>query len=72
MKHLGHNHYVHMKVKVKVTWACPILCDPIDYIVHEFLQSRILTWVAFPFSSGLSQPKDQTQISRMAGRFLTN
>ena len=27
------------------------------------LQARILKWVAFPFSRGSSQPRDQTQIS---------
>ena len=34
------------------------LCDPIDYIVHELLQARMLEWVAFPFSRGSSQPRD--------------
>ena len=28
-------------------------------------------WVAFPFSSGSSQPRDWTQVSRIAGRFFT-
>ena len=32
-----------------------------DYIVHGILQARILEWVAFPFSRGPSQPRDQTQ-----------
>ena len=27
---------------------------------------------AFPFSRGSSQPRDQTQISHIAGRFLTS
>ena len=30
-----------LKVKVKVTQSCPILCDPMDYTVHEILQARI-------------------------------
>ena len=34
------------------------------------LQVRILEWVAMPFSRGSSQPKDQTQISHIAGRFF--
>ena len=42
------------------------------YIVHGILQARILEWVAFPFSRGLSQPRDQTQVSCNAGRFFTN
>ena len=57
-------------VKVKVTQSCPTLCDPMDYIVHGILQSRILEWVVFPFSRGSSQPRDQTQVSHMAGRFF--
>ena len=28
-------------------------------------------WVAFPFSSGFSQPRDGTQVSHIAGRFFT-
>ena len=35
------------------------------------LQARILDWVAFPSSKGSSQPRDQTQVSRIAGGFLT-
>ena len=35
------------------------------------LQARILEWVAIPFSRGSSQPRDQTQASCIAGRFLT-
>ena len=30
-----------------------------DYTVHGILQARILKWVAFPFSRGSSQPRDQ-------------
>ena len=36
------------------------------------LQARILEWVAMPFSTGSSQPRDQTQVSCIAGRFFTN
>ena len=43
-----------------------------DYTVHGILQARIPEWVAFPFSRGSSQPKDQAQISRTAGRFFTS
>ena len=34
--------------------------------VHGILQARKLEWVAYPFSRGSSQPRDQTQISRIA------
>ena len=56
----------------KVAQLCPTLCDPIDYIVREILQARILEWVAFPFSRGSSQPRDRTQVFRIAGRFFTS
>ena len=59
-------------VKVKVAQSCPTLCDPIDYTVHGVLQARILEWVAFPFSKGSSQPRVQTQVSRIAGGFFTS
>ena len=39
--------------------------------VHGILQARILEWVAIPFSRGSSQPRDQTQVFRIAGRFFT-
>ena len=35
------------------------------------LQARILEWVAMPSSRGSSQPKNQTQVSHIAGRFFT-
>ena len=39
--------------------------------VHGILQARILEWVAIPFSRGSSQPRDQTWVSCIAGRFFT-
>ena len=50
--------------------VCPTLCDPIDIQWHEIFQVRILEWVALPFSRGSSQPRDQTQVSCIAGRFF--
>ena len=43
-----------------------------DYTVHWLLQARVLERVAFPFSRGTTQPRDRTQVSRIAGRFFTN
>ena len=60
------------KVKVKVTQSCLTLCDPMDYLVRRIPQARILEWVTFPFSRGSSQPRDWTQVSRIAGRFFTS
>ena len=43
-----------------------------NYTVHGILQARILEWLAFPFSRGSSQPRDQAQVSHIAGRFFTS
>ena len=40
--------------KVKGAQSCLTLCNPIDYTVHGILQTRIVEWVAFPFSRGSS------------------
>ena len=46
--------------------------NSMDYTVHGILQARILEWVAFPFSRVSSQPRDQIQVSHIAGRFFTS
>ena len=56
--------------------SCPTLWHLTDYSppgssVHGILQARILEWVAIPFSRGSSQPRDQTQVFCIAGRFFT-
>ena len=56
---------------VEVAQWCLTLCDLVDYTVHGILQARILDWVAFPFSKGSSQPRDQTQVSHIAGEFFS-
>ena len=38
--------------------------------VHEILQARILDWIAIPFSRVSSPPRDQTQVSYLAGDSL--
>ena len=57
-------------MKAKVSQSCLTLCYPMDCIAHGILQARILEWVAFPFSRGSSQPRDQTQVCHIAGRFF--
>ena len=59
-------------MKVKVAQSRLALCDLLDYIIHEILQARILEWVAFLFSRGFSKPRDQTQVSCIAGGFFTS
>ena len=66
----------YLFVKVLVTQSCPTLCyfmdcGPSGSSVHGILQARILEWVAMPFSRGSSQPRDQTLVSCIAGRFFT-
>ena len=64
-----------------LTLCDPVGCNPPGSSVHGILQARILEWVAISFSisfsSGLpfpslpfpsSRPRDQTQVSRIAGR----
>ena len=43
-----------------------------DNTVCGILQARILEWLAVPFSRGSSQPRDQTQVSHIAGEFFTS
>ena len=57
---------------VKVAQSCQILFDLMDYIVQGILQARILEWVAYPFSSRSSQPRNWTRVSCIAGGFFTN
>ena len=46
------------------------LCSPTGISVHRILQATILEWVAIPFSMASSKPRDQTQVSCIAGRFF--
>ena len=55
---------------VQVVQSRLTLCDPMDYTVHGILQTRILEWVAIPFSRGSFQTRDRTQVSCIAGRFF--
>ena len=60
---LGLSH----RVKVEVAQSCLTLYNPMDYIVPGIPQARILEWVAFAFFRLSSQPRDQTQVSCIAG-----
>ena len=58
-----------------VTQSCLTLCDTMDCSlpgssVHGILQARALECVARPFSRGSSKPRDQTQVSCIAGGFF--
>ena len=47
-------------------------CRRILYQLSHKGSPRILAWVAFPFSRGSSQPRDQTQVFCIAGGFFTS
>ena len=66
-------HVMH----AKSLQSCLTLCDPMGSSppgspVHGILQATILEWVAFPFSWGSSQPRDQAQVSCIVDGFFTN
>ena len=46
-------------------------CSPPGSSVHGILQARTLKWIAIPFSRGISQSRDRTLVSCIAGRFFT-
>ena len=66
---------VHVRTS-EVTLSCPTLCDLMDCSlpgssIHGIFQARVLEWVTISFSRGSSPPRDQTQVSRIAGRCFT-
>ena len=50
----------------------PTDCSLPDSSVHGIFQERILEWVALSFSRESSWPRDLTQVSCIAGGFLTD
>ena len=73
-------HFLLQCMKVKseseVAQSYPTLSDPMDCSlpgssVYGIFQARVLEWVAISFSRRSSQPRDQTRVSRIAGRCLT-
>ena len=65
-----------IKEESEVAQSFLTLCGSVDCSlpgssIHGILQARILEWVAISFSRGSSQPRDQTQVSLIAGRCFT-
>ena len=52
--------------------AEPMDCSPPGSSVHGILQARIPDWVAISFSWGSSQPRVQTWVFCIGGRFFTH
>ena len=72
--HVCKNSFVNGGLVLK---SCPTLVTPRTEAcqgssVHGILQARILEWVAISFSRESSWPRNQTQVSCIAGRFLTD
>ena len=70
---------IPLESESEVAQLCLTLCDSMDSsncslpgsTVRGILQARVLEWVAISFSRRSSQPRDQTQVSRIAGRRFT-
>ena len=70
---LWSNYY---SVLCTVIQSCLTLWDPMDcsppgFSVHGISQTRILEWVAIPFSRESSWPRDRTWVSCVGGGFFT-
>ena len=57
------------RVRLFATPRTVVRQDPLSMGI---LQATILEWVAMPSFSGSCQPRDQTQVSRIAGRLFTS
>ena len=77
-KHYKHPgaHQLPNLLSIPMLWfvaqSCLTLCDPMDCsppapLPMGILQARIRKWVAMPSFRGSSQPRDQTQVSCIAG-----
>ena len=67
---------MYVEWKVLVAQSCLTLCDPMDCSppgssIHGIRQARILEWVSMPSSRWSLQPRSQTCVSCIAGRFFT-
>ena len=67
---INNNAWTLKKWKWKLLSCVRLFETP--WTVHGILQARILEWVAIPFSRGSSWPRNWTEVSCIAGRFLTN
>ena len=68
-------NYIHPKKKVKSlsrirSFATPMDCSLPGSSIHGIFQIRALLWAAISFSRASSQLRDQTRVSRIAGRLF--
>ena len=64
-------HKCVLVIQSYLTLCNPMDCSPQGFSVHGILQARILEGVAISFYWGSSRPRDQTQLSSIAGRIFT-
>ena len=63
-------HLTNLDIDKILQWGKKKFFFVTPWTVHGILWARILEWAAFPFSRGSSQPRDQTQVSHIAGGFF--
>ena len=64
---------IQIMLEVKWSESRSVISDSLQpHGLYRILQAGILEWVAFPFTRGSSQPRDQTHLSRIAGKFFTS
>ena len=59
------------KAKARLGESCSVTSDSLRQESMEFSRQEYW-WVALPFSRGSSQPRDPTQVFRVAGGFFTS
>ena len=72
----GHSRLKTLRCCCLLAKSYPTLCHPMDCSlpdssVHGILQTRILEWVAIPFSRGSSRPRIEPESPALAGGFIT-
>ena len=75
-RHIINQTLYTLKVKVKSLSRVQLFATPWTVAYHAppsmgFFQARLLEWAAISFCRGSSQPRDQTQVSRMADTHFT-
>ena len=65
-----HTHVVCAALSHVQLFATPWILAHQAPLSMGILQARILEWLAMPSSRGSSQPRDQTQVSHIAGGLL--
>ena len=68
---VDHQSQVGLVAQSCLTFCDPMFCSPPGSLVHRIFQARTLEWGAIHFFRGFFQPRHQTWVSCIAGRFFT-